>query len=197
MLLLYAIPIGLLMGLLLGGRVSALGEVHVRWWPLAIGGLLFQLLLFSPPVASVVGAAGPPLYVGSTLVVFAALMANLRQPGFPLIFVGAFLNTLVILLNGGQMPASPDALAAVFGSPAVPVEHFSNSVVAGSGTVLPLLGDIFVLPHPLPMANVFSLGDALIGAGGVWFIAGTMRRSPRRSDASPSAPPPHVGAVLG
>ncbi|HVM30844.1 MAG TPA: DUF5317 domain-containing protein [Candidatus Limnocylindrales bacterium] len=175
MLLLYAIPIGLLIGLAAGGRLGLLGQVRIRWWPLAIGGLLFQLVLFSRPVASVVGEAGPALYVGSTLVVLVALLANLGQPGFRLIFAGALLNMLVVGLNGGQMPASPEALQAVFGTPNVPVDHFSNSVVAGPGTALAFLGDIFVLPPPFPAANVFSIGDVLIGAGGVWFIVRTMR----------------------
>jgi len=197
MLLLYAIPIGLLLGVAAGGRLGPLGQVRIRWWPLAIGGLLFQLVLFSPPIASVVGQAGPPLYVASTLVVLIALMANLRQPGFLLILAGAFLNMLVVLLNGGQMPASPDALYAVFGTREVPVDHFSNSVVAGPHTALAFLGDIFVLPPPMPFANIFSIGDVLIGAGGAWFIARTMRQ-PLVARPGPADPrTPLSGAVVG
>ena len=51
MLLLYAIIAGLVIGRLDGGRLSALAEVHFRWWGLALGGLVFQLLLFSGPLA--------------------------------------------------------------------------------------------------------------------------------------------------
>jgi hypothetical protein len=197
MLLLYAILIGLLLGFAAGGRLSPLGQVRIRWWPLAIGGLLFQLVLFSPPVASVIGDAGPGLYVASTLVVLGALLANLRQPGFVLILAGALANMLVVLLNGGQMPASPDALYAVFGTREVPVDHFSNSVVAGPHTALAFLGDIFVLPPPLPLANIFSIGDVLIAVGGAWFIVRTMRLpiAAQRGVASPRVP--LSGATLG
>jgi len=174
MLLLYSIPIGLVAGLLLGGRASSLAGVSIRWWPLAIGGLLFQLVLFSPAVAATIGDMGPALYVGSTLVVLVALLANLGQPGFRLILCGALLNLLVIVANGGQMPAAEAAVRAVHGP--LDESRFSNSVVMDESVPFFLLGDIFVLPRPIPLANVFSIGDVLIAVGGACFIAATMRR---------------------
>jgi hypothetical protein len=80
----------------------------------------------------------------------------------------------VIVANGGQMPASPDAWAALNGVAAVPTAGFSNSVLADPGTALAFLGDNFVLPRPLPFANIFSIGDMMIGAGGALFIVQTM-----------------------
>jgi hypothetical protein len=189
MLLLYAIPIGILLGLAAGGRLAPLGAVRIRWWPLALGGLLFQLVLFSPPVAAVVGAMGPVLYVGSTAVVLVALLANLSQPGFMIILGGALMNLAVISLNGGQMPAAPEAMFAAHGVAGVPTPHFSNSIIAAEGTPLWFLGDVFVLPRPFPMANVFSAGDVLIGVGGVWFVAQTMRRA-----IKPAATPRAIGS---
>jgi hypothetical protein len=177
MLLLYFIAGGVLVGLARGGRLAALGDVHIRWWPVALAGLGFQLLLFGPPLAEIVGDAGPPLYVGSGLVVMAALLRNLHQPGFAVIAVGALLNLVVITANGGQMPAAPEAWAVLNGLSQVPVEHFSNSTLIGPQTHFPLLGDIFVLPRPIPLANVFSIGDVMIGLGGALFIVRTMRRS--------------------
>jgi hypothetical protein len=194
MLLLYAIPVGLIAGLAVGGRLAPLGEVRIRWWPLALGGLLFQLLLFSPPVTPAIGEWGAPLYVGSTIVVLAALLANLGQPGFRLILAGALLNLLVIMANGGQMPASEAAVRAVHGTP--DETRFSNSVVMDESVPFYFLGDIFVLPRPIPLANVFSIGDVLIAAGGAWFIALTMRRRSEH-DHTPRAVralPPVAGA---
>ncbi|HLB44889.1 MAG TPA: DUF5317 domain-containing protein [Candidatus Limnocylindrales bacterium] len=174
MLLLYAVVIGLVAGLASGGKLAALGNTSVRLWPVALIGLFAQLLLFSSPVAAAVGAWGPSLYVASTCAVVMALVANLRQPGFWLIIAGALLNFAVIIANGGQMPASPDAFAALNGLPVVPTDAFSNSVIAGPQTQFAFLGDNFVLPRPLPLANVFSIGDVLVGAGGVLFIFQTM-----------------------
>jgi hypothetical protein len=177
MLLVYAVLAGLLIGFLRGGRLAALSGTKIRWWPVALLGLFFQLVLFSPPVATVVGDLGPLLYVGSTALVLLALLTNLGKPGFALIALGALLNLAVITANGGLMPASPSAFAMLNGVAVVPVEYFSNSQLIGPHTLLPWLGDIFVLPRPVPFANVFSPGDVLIGLGGALFIVRTMRRS--------------------
>lgn len=175
MLLLYAIAAGLLAGRLSGGRFDALDGARFRWWPLALAGLLFQLVLFSGPVAARVGDAGPALYVGSTLVVFAVLLANLRLPGFWLLALGAGLNLVAIVANGGWMPSSPEAWMQLNGLAEVPTDAYTNSALITEATRFPALGDNFVLPRPLPLANVFSVGDVLIAAGAVVFLVRQMR----------------------
>ncbi len=174
MLLLYAVALGLIAGVATRGNLGALAGVKVRLWPVALIGLAFQVLLFSSPLAAVVGRLGPSLYVVSTTLVLMALVVNIRQPGFWLIALGALANFTVVLANGGQMPASPDAFAALNGLPVVPTTDFSNSVIAGPGTHFYFLADLFVLPRPLLFANVFSIGDFMIGLGGAWFIVGVM-----------------------
>jgi len=185
MLLLYAVLIGLIVGLVSGGRLASLATTRIHLWPVALLGLAFQVALFSPPLAAVVGDLGPPLYVGSTAVVLVALMVNLRQPGFVLLATGALLNLVVVVANGGHMPASPEAVAMLTGSPVLPTSHFSNSVIAGPDTHFYYFADIFVLPRPIPLANVFSIGDVLIALGGAWFIVRTMHR-PRPARPEPA-----------
>jgi hypothetical protein len=175
-LLLYSIAIGLLLGRLAGGNIRHLEQVRFTWWRLALAGLAVQLVLFAGPVASRVGDLGPAIYVASTLVVMAALLRNLAQPGFVVIALGATLNLVAVLANGGAMPSSPEAWMALNGVPELPVTHFSNSVLIGPDTHFPWLGDVFVWPRPLPLANVFSIGDALIAVGAVAFLVVTMRR---------------------
>lgn len=188
MLLLYAVALGLLVGVLTRGRIGALGSVKIKLWPVALIGLAFQGFLFSPPLSEVVGKVGPSLYVASTTLVLLALVANLRQPGFWLIILGALANFTVIVANGGQMPASAEAFAALNGAPVVPTTNFSNSVIAGPNTPFLFLADLFVLPRPLPLANVFSIGDVFIGLGGAWFIVAVMHRRPE------PIPEPNPGA---
>jgi hypothetical protein len=171
MFILYAIPIGIALGYLLGGRLDHLAEVRFRWGWLAIAGLAVQVLLFSDPVAQAVGSAGPPIYVVSTAAVLAAVLHNLRVPGIPLVALGAACNLLAIAANGGVMPASPEAVAGL-GAP--DGEGFSNSVVMADPALLPLT-DIFVLPSWVPLANVFSIGDVLIGIGVVVVLVAGMR----------------------
>jgi hypothetical protein len=185
MLLLYAVVLGVTAGLATRGRLSALGEINFRFWPVALIGLAFQALLFSSPLAEVVGSVGPSLYVASTTLVLMALVVNLRQPGVALLIVGAMLNFVAIIANNGYMPASADAVAALTGG-GLPTGAYTNSAIAAGATQFGFLGDIFVLPRPLPFANIFSIGDVLIGVGGAWFIAAQMHR---RAAATPASTP--------
>ncbi len=172
MFVIYAVPLGLLAGRLLGGRLAGLAMMRFRWAWLAIGGLATQVILFGGAVDRLIGAAGPALYVASTVVVLIAVLANLRLPGLPLVALGAASNLAAILANGGSMPADPGAYALAG------LERgggFSNSVVTET-PALPPLTDIYALPDAFPFANVFSIGDVLIGLGVVVVIAMGMRR---------------------
>lgn len=177
MFILYAIPVGIGLGWLLGGRLERLADIRFRWAPLAVGGLLAQVVLFAGPVAERVGDLGPPLYVGSTVAVLAAVVRNARISGLPLVIAGAVSNLLAIGANGGVMPASPDAVAAL-GMEAS--GGFSNSVVLADPALRPLT-DIFALPAWVPFANVFSIGDVLIGVGVATAIAFGMREAAART----------------
>src|SRR3954452_6367138 len=174
MLLVYAVAIGGVAGLLTRERLSPLASVHIRLWPVALIGLAFQALIFSSPLAASVGRLGPSLYVVSTALVLMSLIVNFRQPGFWLIVVGAMLNFAAIVANGGFMPASPEAVAALRGVVELPSTDYTNSAIATGATTLWFLGDIFVLPRPVPFSNVFSIGDLLIGSGAEWFVVATM-----------------------
>src|SRR5918996_3981117 len=101
MFIVYAIPIGLLAGLVAGGRLEGLAGLHIRWWPVAIAGLAAQIILFSGSVDHLVGGAGPAMYVGSTLAVLAAVLRNVAIPGLALVAVGAISNLAAIVANGG------------------------------------------------------------------------------------------------
>jgi hypothetical protein len=172
MFILYAIPIGLLAGALLGGRVEGLSSLPLRWVPLALVGLVVQLVLFAGPVAAVIDGAGPPIYVASTLAVFVFVIRNLTLPGFGAIALGSLSNLAAILANGGYMPTTPETAAAA-GLP--PLDGYSNSLETHDAALGPLT-DVFALPPWLPLANVFSVGDILIGVGIALAIVGGMRR---------------------
>lgn len=183
MFILYALPIGLVAGLLLGGRIAGLSELSFRWAWVMVAGLFVQVVLFSDQVTSWIGSAGPPIYVASTAVVFLAVLANRATPGMPIVALGAASNFAAIAANGGFMPADLGALQVLgrFESTA-----YSNSAVLPNPALAPLT-DIFALPTWLPFANVFSIGDVLIGVGVAVVIAVAMRRPSERSpDPSPA-----------
>ncbi len=161
MFLLYAIAIGLLAGRLLGGRLDRLADARFRWAPLALVGMLIQVALFSPPLGGIDHSLGVAIYVGSTAAVMAVVVRNIRLGALGLVAVGALANMVAIVANGGFMPASGSALAAAGRSASA---GYSNSVLSTSPAVA-LLTDIFALPAWIPLANVFSIGDVLIGLG--------------------------------
>jgi hypothetical protein len=171
----YAIPLGVLAGYLLGGRLDRLSQVRFRWAPVALLGLAIQVALFSAPIDTLVGDAGPPVYVASTVAVLIAVLRNLDIAGLALVALGAGSNLAAIVANGGFMPADPDAAASVGGI----APGYSNSSLVADPALAPLT-DIFATPAWLPFANVFSVGDVLIGVGVAVTIAIGMRRvSPR------------------
>ena len=108
----------------------------------------------------------------STGVVIGAVLLNLRITGMAIVALGAISNLTAIALNGGYMPADPAAMAAV--GNAEPTTYSNSSIVSDS--VLRPLTDIFAMPTWLPFANVFSLGDVLIGVGVIVVIVVAMRR---------------------
>jgi hypothetical protein len=170
MFVLYAIPIGILVGYLLGGRLDRLSALRLRWVPLILFGLLVQVAVFTDAGGRLVGDAGPAIYVASTAAVLVAVLRNLTVPGVALIAAGAASNLVAIVANGGRMPADAAALASVGGLGS----GYTNSVVTTDPVLLPLT-DLFALPSWLPLANVFSVGDILIGLGVALTIALAMR----------------------
>src|SRR5215211_5569435 len=91
----------------------------------------------------------------------------LRRPDRPVLEAGQRPSRgpgavpLRCIANGGYMPASPAAAAAVGHSA---TDTYSNSAIVDGAALAPLT-DIFALPTWLPFSNVFSLGDVLIAAG--------------------------------
>jgi hypothetical protein len=187
MFLLYAIAIGLTLGVLTGGRAEGLASLQLRWAPLAIAGFAAQVILFAAPVSDRVGDAGPPLYVASTALVLVAVARNIRIAGLPIVVLGAASNVIAIVANGGFMPASPTAMDALGRHAAT---TYSNSAILAN-PALAALTDQYALPGWLPMANVFSIGDALIALGvGIAIIsamrsaAGASRNLPQPTEPS-------------
>ena len=171
MFILYAIPAGILAGLLVGGRLQGLSTIRFRLAWVFMLGLAVQLVLFSDFVTERIGEAGVPIYVGSTLAVAAVIALNLRIRGVPIVLFGAVSNLAAIVANGGYMPASVAAMESL----GRPVKGgYSNSSFVPD-PALPWLTDIFALPAWLPFSNVFSIGDVLIGLGVVIVIASAMR----------------------
>jgi Family of unknown function (DUF5317) len=176
MALAWPLAAGLLLAPLLGGRLSALGELRLRVLPLFYVGLALQLIAFPfqmfPWRTS--DRVGIVLWLISYGVFIVACSFNARIPGVPLVAAGMVSNLLAICTNGGHMPALPSALRAAG-------MHFTqsrNSVRAPSPH-LAWLVDRWAAPDWVPWGNVFSVGDVFIAFGGLVFALGAMKALPR------------------
>jgi len=184
--------LALLLSLLMGGRLERLAQVHFRGSSLILFALGIQVVIFSSLWQRWVGASpwSQVLYVLSLFLLGVASWLNRRVPGVVLLASGLLLNAAVILANGGHMPTSFQALrSAGIVEPGATFESLrvTNSSLIDETTPLWFLGDIFAVPKALPLANVFSVGDVLIGLGAAWFLLANMRvprlRSPGQDKA--------------
>jgi hypothetical protein len=179
-----AIVLGILLGLVLGGSVRALGRLRFLWWPLAFFGLALQLI----PVPSMEGRGDDVLATGLLVLSYVVLLlfvaANFRLPGFPLIAVGFALNILVISVNGG-MPVSAGALRQAYG-PAYAETLEDLEARGGAKHHLQRPDDVLipladVIPIGAPVRQVLSAGDLVFMAGIVWLLAAASRRPLHRT----------------
>ncbi len=100
-----------------------------------------------------------------------------------LIGLGLLLNFAVIMLNGGFMPITPEALIQTGYDSYAPqletgyrVARTKNIVMEPGEARLWFLSDILVLPRPFPIPSVVSVGDVVIAAGVFFFLREPMFR---------------------
>jgi Na+/melibiose symporter-like transporter len=162
--LLPALAIGFLLAGLLGGRPRRVLELRFRLGWTVLLALVIQALLFSRAGDRIDPALHGRLHLASygLLIVFA--VANLSSRTLLPVLTGLGLNALAIGANDGRMPVSSHAAAAAGLHPS------AHANVSEAADRLRFLGDVFALPPELPLANVFSVGDILIGAGMIAFV---------------------------
>jgi hypothetical protein len=184
-----AILAGALCSLLLawarGASPMRLGAVRLRWVPLPLLAYGIQVAVFQVGI----GLAVPAVLwqVGSTGLLLLFLVANLRYRALGIVALGVTLNLLVMTLNGGYMPASPEDLRAA-GMPQVAARletegSFQKTGLRDEGTLLPLLGDVI---------RVLSPGDVLVALGIFLFLQEALVG---RRQGDPGAP--GGGRILG
>jgi len=149
-----------------GGRLSRLLDLNLRFTWMLLVGLLIQVVIISVVPGDSDDWLHRALHLGTYGLGFLWLAAN---PSFPwrwMLTIGGALNFIVIAANGGVMPAAEGALVR---AGAEHVGGFTNST-AVEGAHLSFLGDIFTVPSWVPFGNVFSIGDVLIVIGGFLMV---------------------------
>jgi hypothetical protein len=175
MVLLDAALLGVVLGLLLGGRLGRLAELELRSLRLAYAAVALQLIAFPegvlPWTTPTTLARVVWLLSYACLILF--LIRNVRVAGSPIIFAGLLCNLTAIIANGGLMPVIGGALRAAGRSYRV-----HNNSISLVHPRLAELVDRWAVPHWIPLGNVFSVGDVLIAAGTTLAVA--LALQPRR-----------------
>lgn len=183
-----AVALGLLIGLVRGGSVARLAQLRVRLAWLAGLAWGVQVVLFSSPLAVSLDRWAAAIHLASIVLVGIVIVANRSMPGVALFGLGLLLNAVVITANGGFMPVSEAALAAVGNEARSEAldrgERAQKSVLMRPDSPLWVLGD--VLPVP-PVKRVYSIGDLVAAVGALLMVSqGMGTRSERRAEEQPA-----------
>jgi len=172
-LILGTLLVALAAGFLLGGRLSNLSHLRIRWAPLALVGFAMQLV--NPP-------GNWPLFMllGSFVLLSIFAIVNIRTAGFALILIGVAMNFTVIGVNGG-MPVSRQALIAsgqadTLGDLVNDADSYVKHHLADGEDRVLFLGDVIALAPPI--AQAVSIGDFYTYGGVAVVIMAAMRRRP-------------------
>lgn len=157
--ILVAIAVGVLIGILRGGRLSQLANVSFRWWPVLVAGLAVQ-----GASSFVGGSPGVVMLVASFALLLTFAAANVRLAGMGLVLVGMAMNTTTIAVNGG-MPVRASAIVAAG------IAEWDELGELNYGTKrhmerpdddLMVLSDVIPVP---PLRQVLSFGDLVLSVG--------------------------------
>jgi hypothetical protein len=168
MLLLVALVVGLVLGVATGGKLGNLSNVRFRWPLLIVAVLLVKEVGLLTPLNRVDGVQVVYVISLAALVGWTVWHFDLL-PAVWLVSIGAALNLVVVVANGGRMPVAPELAGHL-----VERGHIGQYTVMGPGTNLGWLADWIGVPGPL--GGAYSPGDIVValGIGAVAFL--TTRR---------------------
>jgi hypothetical protein len=152
-----AILIGIVFGLLTGGRLENVARMRFRAPWILVGAVAVREVILLSPLGRYDGARF--VYIASLIVILTWTIQHWsRLRGMWLASAGIALNLVVIVANGERMPVAPELAGSL-------VRHggtVGQYTVMGDATRLNLLGDWIAL-YPVPEA--YSVGDVLIALG--------------------------------
>lgn len=194
------VAVGLLLGLLAGGRLDNLASIRLRFLPLLFLGVILRFgteIGLAYGIDAVESLRVPLLALAYGLLLF-TLWENRWYPGLVLAFVGIAMNAMAILANGGYMPVWDRAYEAA--GLTGPINSQLHYILSSDDPAfllrLGLLGDIIPIPVP-PVQNVASVGDIFLTAGLAFFLFAVLLRRPPEAEPTGDALSPSVGVAGG
>lgn len=153
---------GLLLGMLLGGSITSLASLRIRSLWLAYAAIALQVVAFPSGLLpwSTPDGIARVLWLVSYALLAALVLRNCRVPGIAVIGMGQACNLIAIIANRGHMPVTRNALDGAGLS-----YHLRNNSIWLDHPHVSWLVDRWAVPGWLPLGNVYSAGDVLIGIG--------------------------------
>jgi hypothetical protein len=169
-LLVETVGVSLASAKLRGGKFSNMKDAVLEKWYLFISAfsLEFTSVYLASKGISFIGNNILYIHLISYGLLFAGAYFNIKKLSFKIILIGFAINFLVIILNGGQMPVSADAMLKAGLDKNLEVIQNGKIVthtIINSTTKVSFLGDIFRLSRPYPMPKVYSVGDIIMAIG--------------------------------
>ena len=180
MILLVAVVAGVIAGIL-RARVNKVPyqSIAIKHIWLVLVAYLPQFFAFSFPAtrSNIPDQGISILLILSQIILIVFIWLNRKMPGGWLMGLGLILNFLVIVLNGGMMPLSPqnaqylvpDGSSITF-TLGERVGWTKDILLERPNTNLWFLSDIFRMPKIGSFAVVYSIGDVCLSLGAFWLF---------------------------
>ncbi len=157
MIFIYITLAAIISSLVIKGSVWNPLNTNFKWFYLVFIPFALELFVVLKDPGNLSGALTITAYL--TLAIFCLMNWKIR--GFPIVSVGEFLNSFVVIANGGRMPVSKHTLILAGLSPnLIDAKH----VFMSSKTVFPFLGDIVPINF-LNLHYASSVGDLFVYTG--------------------------------
>jgi hypothetical protein len=166
-----AILAGIIIGLLTSGKLSNLASINLKSISLVFLSfvLKYSLNYLASKGMHLSLAVLMSLHATVYLLLFYFLFLNRQIPGIKILFIGFFLNFLVIMANQGAMPVKITN-SLIIGN--IQQQKIITHSLFSPDTRLPFLADIYVNYYP---KEIFSIGDIFICVGVFYLIWASMR----------------------
>ncbi|HYF84364.1 MAG TPA: DUF5317 domain-containing protein [Clostridia bacterium] len=160
----------IVVGKLRGGSFSNIKDANLEKWYFFISAFAIEFAAVFMASKGIGLFNENILYIHclSYLLLFAGIFFNRSILAFKIVFIGVFLNFIVIMANGGQMPVSGEAMTnigLIDNMHAIRDGKIITHALINNHTVFKYLGDIFVLGKPYPRPKIFSIGDIIMALG--------------------------------
>ncbi len=174
LMLIESVASSLVVGKTRGGKFKDIGELNIKKQYLFIIGFgleYLSLFLHAKNIGGVSDFLGKYfifIHSLSYLLIFIGLIYNFNRKSMILIFIGALLNYIVIIANGGQMPVSGSGLNLLGMDQYFDMlnnNHVITHTLITDNTNLYFLGDIIPTPKFYPFSKMLSIGDIFLGIG--------------------------------